>query len=428
MKASKYNYIIERTNIAYWYNGIEHKYFSLPIDLSRKIETIINTPNRITLLPNVLVDKLTTGGFLIPDDTDELDVIRTRNEERINRKDYLLIILPTLNCNYKCWYCIQDHIPSRMSLETIESVKAHINYMVNVEQITSLQIEWFGGEPFMYFNQIINPVCEYAKHICKEHSIPYIASATTNGYFLFPEKICDIKRLGFKRFQITLDGPKQEHDKVKFQHNCASTFVHVLENIENILNNLDDIQILLRINYTESNLSYQIVDDVNDLISPANRCRIQINPKKVWQETVSKDRYNNVSTLLNLFESSGYKVNRLDVVWDFVPCYANRKYYNAINYNGDVLKCTACNDLYDKQSHGIINDDGSIKWNSDFIEKYKAKSFENTECLSCKYLPICMGICPRDYGSASYCKFNGMDMKIEDALVNYINSMCNESK
>ena len=83
---------------------------------------------------------------------------------------------------------------------------------------------------------------------------------------------------------------------------------------------------------------------------------------------------------------------------------------------------------YDKQSHGIINDDGSIKWNSDFIEKYKAKSFENTECLSCKYLPICMGICPRDYGSASYCKFNGMDMKIEDALVNYINSMCNESK
>lgn len=93
-----------------------------------------------------------------------------------------------------------------------------------------------------------------------------------------------------------------------------------------------------------------------------------------------------------------------------------------------MLKCTACNDLYDKQSHGIINDDGSIKWNSDFIEKYKAKSFENTECLSCKYLPTCMGICPRDYGSASYCKFNGMDMKIEDALVNYINSMCNESK
>lgn len=229
MKASKYNYIIERTDVAYWYNGIEHKYFSLPIGLSRKIETMINIPNKIPLLPDILIDKLTSGGFLIPDETDELDIIRTRNEERINRKDYMLTILPTLNCNYKCWYCIQDHIPSRMSPETIESVKTHINYMINVEQITSLQLEWFGGEPFMYFNQVIKPICEYAKHICTENNIPYSTSATTNGYFLFPEKVNDIIKLGFTRFQITLDGSKQDHDKVKFQHNCASTFEHVLE-------------------------------------------------------------------------------------------------------------------------------------------------------------------------------------------------------
>ena len=300
--------------------------------------------------------------------------------------------------------------------------------MVNVEKITSLQLEWFGGEPFMYFNQIIKPICEYAKHICTENDIPYSTSATTNGYFLFPEKVNDIIKLGFTRFQITLDGPKQDHDKVKFQHNCASTFEHVLGNIENILNNSKDIQILLRINYTEENLNYQIVDDVNKIISPSNRHRIQINPKKVWQETVKKERYNSVSTLLNLFETSGYKVNRLDFIWDFVPCYANRKYYNAINYNGDVVKCTACNDLYDKQTHGTINDNGSITWDSTFIEKYKAKSFENAECLICRYLPICMGICPRDYGTISYCKFNGMDIKIEDALVNYITSMCKTDK
>lgn len=423
MKLSKYNYIIKREDFAYWYNGIEHTYFRLPIDLSHKVEATINIPNGITLLPEAFVDKLTSSGFLISDEIDELDLIRTRNESRINQKDYMLIILPTLNCNYKCWYCIQDHIPSRMSLKTIESIKTHIDYMINVEHITSLQIEWFGGEPFMYFNQIISPICEYAKYICAERNIVYGTSATTNGYFLLPEKVVNLIRLGFTRFQITLDGPKQEHDKVKFQHNCASTFVHVLGNIENILNNSKDIQILLRINYTEDNLNYQIVDDVNKIISQANRSRILINPKKVWQEIVNKERYNNVSTLLDLFETSGYKVNRLDFIWDFVPCYANRKYYNAINYNGDVIKCTACDDLYDKQSHGIINKDGSITWDSNFIAKYEAKSFENAECLTCKYLPICMGICPRDYGSISYCKFNGMDIKIEDALVNYINSM-----
>lgn len=423
MKTSKYNYIIERDNLAYWYNGIEHKYFSLPIDLSRKVEMAINTPSIISHLPKVLTDKLTSGGFLIKDKVNELEIIRARNEERINQKDYMLIILPTLNCNYKCWYCIQDHIPSRMPYETIEAIKRHIDYMINIEHIKSLRIEWFGGEPFMYFNQIITPICNYAKDICNKHNIPYTTSATTNGYFLFPEKICEINRLGFTRFQITLDGPKEEHDKVKYQYNCESTFTHVLGNIENMLNNSENIQIILRVNYTEENLNYQIVNDVNKIISPINRCKIQINPKKVWQEKVCKDRYKSVSTLLDLFESSGYNVNRMDFIWDYIPCYANRKYYNAINYNGDVLKCTACDDLYDKQTHGIITKDGSISWNNEFIAKYKAKSFENTECLSCKYLPICMGICPRDYGRTSYCKFKGMDMKIDDALVNYIKCM-----
>lgn len=422
MKASNYNYIIERGDFGYWYNGIEHTYFKLPLELCRKIEMAIASKEQLDLLPNSFAHKLVAGGFLVPIKTNELDVIRRKNDERINQKDYMLTLLPTLNCNFKCWYCIQNHIPSRMSSDTIESIKKHIDYMIDIEGISSLQIEWFGGEPFMYFKQVIEPICSYAQEKCLTSNIPYITTATTNGYFLSPKILSDIKRLQFNRFHITLDGPKQEHDKVKFQQNCESAFEHVLSNIEYILNNTDDIKILLRINYTEENLDYQIVEDVNKIISSQNRHRIIVTPKKVWQENVCKERYSNVSTLIELFEASGYTVNHLDIVWDFIPCYANRKYYNAINYNGDVVKCTACNDLYDKKSHGVINVDGSITMDPDFMEKYSVKAFENPECLACKYLPICMGVCPRNYASNSYCKFYGMDMNIEDALVNYIES------
>lgn len=428
MKVSKYNYIIERGNTTYWYNGLEHTYFKLPLELGRKVESVVNSPEYLELLPQSLLEKLVAGGFMVSDDTDELSVIRKRNEERINQKDYLMIILPTLNCNFKCWYCIQDHIHSKMSLDTMDSIRKHIDYMIDIERITLLHIEWFGGEPFMYFKQVISPICEYAQMKCRQNNIPYVTSATTNGYFLSSKILTDIKRLEFKRFHITLDGPKQVHDKVKFQNNCESAFEHVLNNIENILNHSDDIQILLRINYTENNLNYQIVEDINKVISLKNRSKIQINPKKVWQESVCKDRYSNVVTLLELFESSGYRVNRLDIIWDFVPCYANRKYYNAINYSGDVLKCTACDDLYAKESHGKIGADGSIIWDKNFIVKYEVKSFENPGCLSCRYLPICMGICPRDYGKVSYCKLNGMDMKIEDAIVNYIEATSKSNK
>lgn len=118
--------------------------------------------------------------------------------------------------------------------------------------------------------------------------IPYSTTATTNGYYLLP-KICpDLVTLGFKRFQITLDGPKEQHDKVKFQNNCPSAFTHVLNNIEYILSNSSSIEILLRINYTEENLDQIIVEEVNQIISPQNRCKVRVMPKKYGKKMFVK--------------------------------------------------------------------------------------------------------------------------------------------
>lgn len=41
-----------------------------------------------------------------------------------------------------------------MSDETIERVKKHIDYLVKEQKVKSIHIEWFGGEPFMYMNQM----------------------------------------------------------------------------------------------------------------------------------------------------------------------------------------------------------------------------------------------------------------------------------
>lgn len=420
MKSSIYNYIFEKGDTAYWYNGIEHSYFKMPAKISMKIRNLMSSSTGIDKLPEVLYQKFLNKGFIVNDDVDELSVIRQKNEEEINRKDYMLTILPTLNCNYKCWYCIQRHIPSKMTYDTMRKVMKHIDYMIDSEKISSLQIEWFGGEPFMYFRQIIKPICEYAIKSCGRKGIPYSSTATTNGYFLYPNVIEDLEELQFKRFHITLDGPQKEHDKVKFQNGCVSAFEHTLRNIESILNSMKEPFILLRINYTDTNLDPKIVSEINNFISPKNRNKILITPKKVWQEKLRQERYSIINNILTSFENSGYRVVRFDIVRNFVPCYSNRKYYNAINYNGDVVKCTACNDLYDKSQHGTIIDDGSVSWSNNYLEKYKIKSFENEVCLSCKYLPICMGICPKDAGEYNYCKLKAVDFDIAASMIDFI--------
>lgn len=423
MKSSKYNYILENNEFSYWYNGIEHTFFRLPLALGNKIKNMINSPEQLLSANKIFYNKLITNGFIVHDAINELDIIRDKNEKERNSKDYFLTVLPTLNCNFKCWYCIQNHIPSMMSAETMNKVKAHIDYMINVKQIKSLYLEWFGGEPFMFFQKVIMPISEYAMEKCAENKLPFYNAATTNAYYLVPTILEELNRLQFKKFHITLDGSQELHDKVKFQHGCPSAFQRTLQNIEYILNATTDTNILLRINYTHENLSNTIVNQINNIISPQNRNRIRIIPKKVWQEKVDKSLFTEINSLLNMFEETGYNVERLDIIYNFVTCYAEREYYNSINFNGDIVKCTASDDLYAKEAPGHLNEDGSITWREDFKEKFYKKRFENDKCLKCMYLPICMGMCPRDYNEAEdffYCKME--DDEIEKSFISYIDS------
>ncbi len=421
MKPSAYNYIFENNGYSYWYNGLEHSFFRLTSSLGEKIKHILNTPEILKSESQTFYENLISKGFLVEDSYDELNEIRKRNHDAKHHKNYFLVLLPTLNCNFNCWYCIQDHIPSMMSDQVIENVKRHIDYMVDSEKIETLNIEWFGGEPFLYFSKVIVPISEYAIRKCKEADIQFTNSATTNGYYISNNVIPELARLQFKGFQITLDGDREHHDKVKFTKNCASAFEHVLTNINNILSSSPDINVLLRINYTHETLSDRIVEEVNQYIHPQNRRQTQVILKKVWQERTDKSFHNFAINLLNKFRQSGYNVQKLDIVAQFVPCYANRKYYNAINYNGNVVKCTACNDLYENPAPGLLQDNGTIKWSGRLDEKYLESSYENDRCLKCRYLPICMGLCPRDYNNgANYCKMDAVDNNVMKSIIEYI--------
>lgn len=428
MKTSNYNYIIEKNGYSYWYNGLEQSFFRLPAPLGRKISQELSDPQTLQKECPSFYQNLVNNGFLIEESVDELETIRERHNREKMRKDYFLVILPTLNCNFKCWYCIQDHVPSVMSSDTIESIKRHIDYMIDVEKIESLHIEWFGGEPFLYFKKVIVPISEYAIDKCKIADIPFTNSATTNGFYLTAEIIPTLNQLLFKGFQITLDGPKEHHDKVKFQKGCDSAFEHVLKNIDMMLSMSSDIIVKLRINYTHDTLNSIIVNQVNQFINDANRHKIIIIPKKVWQEKTDKEFYNVTLDVLDKFKESGHNVQKLDIVTSYLPCYANRKYYNAINYNGGVVKCTACNDLYINPAPGMLQPNGQIKWRNGFDLRYLESSFENQRCLKCKYLPICMGLCPRDHiNGCTQCKMEHVDNDIEQSITEFIDEQLNNS-
>lgn len=425
MKVSKYNYILEKDDKTFWFNGLSNKYFTLNHVLSEKLKSVLKGKEGIELLSKksyMLYENLFENNFILKDDINELNVIRENNHKAVNTKNYLLIILPTLNCNFSCWYCVQDHIDTKMDDCTMDKVKNHLKRVIEEDKIETLHIEWFGGEPFMFFDEVIKPISTYAIELCEKANIPFINTATTNGYYLTQNIHSQIQDLNFIRFQITLDGIRDLHNKIKFTGKGESAFDTVLNNINELLSNTVDIMVLLRINYTDKTLDNQIVDEVNEIINVENRCKIRVMMRKIWQEAISKENGNRANELIDEFNKTGCKKFNHDVSKGFVPCYADRKWYNAINYNGAVVKCTANNDLYSDNPPGVLQEDGSIKWQEGFLDNYYVPRFENEHCLKCKHLPVCMGNCGRYYyeNNQFHCNRQLMDNSFENEILEYI--------
>lgn len=423
MKASRYNLYFEENGFSYFFNGLTKLYFRIPVELGRKIHTTLQNNVNILFQETPFGEKMLNSGFLIQYNKNELvDVLCKRNYER-NRKDYFLVILPTLDCNFNCWYCIQDHIQSVMSEETKDRILRHIDYMIETEKIDSLHIEWFGGEPFMYFEEIIKPIASYAQAKCLGRNIPFKHSATTNGYYLSESTHPDLKKLSLRRFHITLDGNKEKHDLVKFCSKCCSAFERTLNNINKVLSYDENSKLILRINYTDDNLDESIIYDVNNFIESKNRSRVSVYFKKVWQVNSKKDTIQKAQTIREKFEHYGYDVTRFDFICNFISCYVEKHYYNAINFNGNIVKCTATDDLHTADPYGCLSKNGEIIWNNDLIVELHKRELPKP-CAVCQYLPLCMGPCPHknNIKGPFKCKMADQLKDIPNMIITFVNS------
>ena len=78
---------------------------------------------------------------------------------------------------------------------------------------------------------------------------------------------------------------------------------------------------------------------------------------------------------------------------EYHVCYADRKEYYAINYDGNIYKCTA-RGYKEEERIGRLAESGDILLNENKIANYYAKAtFDNEHCLNCKILPLCYGPC-----------------------------------
>lgn len=417
MKPSKYNYILENEGNFVFFNGITESSFQIASDYMESYKKIIDNPDDNYTNFNSFIDKMKVKGFIIEDETDEQSLIMQKYTLTHEPNLYEIMILPTYQCNLRCWYCVQEHKDLWISDEDVEKIKKRITRVMQEDEVKALHISWFGGEPILAYDRIVE-ISEWAINLCDKLNKEYYATITTNATLLTKERIEKLRELKVVQYQITIDGDRLTHNSIKVLGQ-NSAFDVSLANISEIARHT---RCTLRFNYTKDNLKPDvIIEDIKSRIPKEVRQNITFLIYKVWQETPESIDLNAVNRLVEL--SSNEDI--LPQLPSIGMCYADNKYFDCVFSNGKIGKCDNSNPD-SKHVCGEIGDDGEIIWEGEnyslpgiFDEVLKAN-----ECLECKYFPTCWGPCPikrekmmETHGKV-ICHFRDKDKEMREFLLN----------
>lgn len=395
MKYSKYNTILNISeNISVLYNSKEDK----SIVISNSKANILNlNPEYLLSEDPDLYKNLVEINAIVVDNKNELEEIIRKVKEIENNDDYYkLIINPTMGCNFSCWYCYESHIVgSKMSNDNVEKIYKLIdNILIEKPELKTFDLSFFGGEPLMYYSKVTRPIIDYYRTKYDQNkNLNFEISFTSNGYLLNDTILNHlIEKNEYKHFQITLDGNREEHNKVRVAQKEEGSYDVIINSIKNLIEN--DVEVVLRVNYTSATV-YSTIDILKDIshFSEISKKKLSIDFHRVWQDKEEvEDIEEFVEDILNSFEKANFNINRHNIVDNLNnPCYADKKNEVVINFNGDIYKCTA-RDFSKENSYGFIDNDGRLIWN-DKIKTWEDLKIQSKACQSCRILPLCGGGC-----------------------------------
>lgn len=297
-------------------------------------------------------------------------IIRKDNFFFQNKSLLYLIILPTEWCNFRCVYCYEpfDNKVKLMDQSVINGVKLLIKN--NIEKVDVLSISWFGGEPLIGYPIIID-IMKFVNELKQKHNFELISDITTNAYALSKDRFEELVKLGVTNYQITFDGDKETHDKLRIRLDKKPTFEtiynHLLEYKQLPQNFLITIRIHLN-KYNKESIKKLLERLAKDLKGD-KRYQFFIRQisslyKKDNSDLEITDYKEILNELYNYAKELGLNTENFDGV---SACYASHPRSFVIKPDGSIAKCTV--DMYsDRGIIGKLRDDGTLELD---MEKYK---------------------------------------------------------
>ncbi len=153
----------------------------------------------------------------------------------VNEKRELagLVLGITENCNFRCTYCTASgryinerthkdaNMPLHIALKSIEYFLDHADH-------DDCYISFYGGEPLLQ-KDLVHECMQYARRL--NPNVRF--NLQTNGYLL-DDHFFKVLRKFDSNISISLDGPKEIHDKGRLTASGKGTFDKIMANIESM--------------------------------------------------------------------------------------------------------------------------------------------------------------------------------------------------
>lgn len=181
-----------------------------------------------------------------------------RNNHRMDSLDVVLHL--NYDCNLACPYCYQRCIKHKNKL-THEYLKEILEFLLVTShkhpETQGIYLTLIGGEP-TYHPTLLKEL----SHLLETSDITVLGGEiVSNGFDLSLDLVNDVNNIGVKTWFVTLDGAKENTDRLRYNPNGTGSFEHIAANLK-MLNDLPDISVMVNMN-----LSAQNFRDVEPLCS-----------------------------------------------------------------------------------------------------------------------------------------------------------------
>lgn len=390
--------------------------------LTEKQKEIFENPSKH--LDSKIIPTLLEYGFLSKDDEYSIliDKLKRSNPRIPQNKILSLEICPTLNCNLDCRYCFEAgkrHTGS-MDDETADAIVEFIEKRIKETKANRLAVKWFGGEPTLEM-EMIKKLSDKLITIANKYQIPYSAYIQTNAYLLTQEIIDVLQDKEVKTIEITIDGNKDTHDKLRVLNGGQGTYEKIMENLSNIRTN---IKIEIRCNLHKDNLHAfnDLMNDVDKLKSITHNnitCTpriIRIKDNLPIEGSFLKNSVFTNEEFLEQFHKL-YSLNNIEnptyIDIDYFtgkmksPCKACNGTGFTIDERGNIYSCS----MEVGNIKSVIGNVKSYDNDASFINTNGYEFYRNSfctdreKCKNCVILPICLGRCPRTWNEYYDCEW-----------------------